>query len=369
MEFGVNFFPVVDPERKTAAEYYAESLRLVELAESLGYEHVQIVEHYGSPYGGYSPDPVAFLAAAAARTSRIRLATGAVIAAFTHPVKLAATLAMLDNLSHGRLDVGFGRAFLPDEFEAFGVPIEESRARFDDGIAACIALWTEENTVFEGTVHRFGPFTGFPRPYQQPHPPVFVASASSSDSCAAAGRAGHHLQVVPSVTTRQGLKEMIEGYRQARAAAGHPGGGRIQVKYTCYVSEDRGLALADAREQEQNYVSRMAEAVSSWAHTRSSQYPGYERFVEKARSYDFDRALADGKVLAGTPQDVTEQVREIAAEYGPDLCLSLQFSPGHLPFERAARAMELFALQVAPSFTGRAGAAAGAEAAAVPAAG
>ncbi|MEU9129801.1 LLM class flavin-dependent oxidoreductase [Kitasatospora sp. NPDC048540] len=350
MEFGVNFFPVVDPERKSAAQYYDESLRLVELAESLGYEHVQIVEHYGSPYGGYSPDPVAFLSAAAARTSRIRLATGAVIAAFTHPVKLAASLAMLDNLSHGRLDVGFGRAFLPDEFEAFGVPIEQSRARFEEGIAACVALWSGERTVFEGAVHRFGPFTGYPRPYQQPHPPVFVASASSPESCAAAGRAGHHLQVVPSVTTRQGLRDMIEGYRQARAEAGHPGAGRIQVKYTCYLSEDRGLALADARAQEGNYVARMAEAVSSWAHTRSSQYPGYEKFADKARSYDFDRALADGKVLAGTVPEVREQVARIAEEYGPDLCLSLQFNPGHLPYERAARAMELFAGQVAPAF-------------------
>ncbi|MBB1243609.1 LLM class flavin-dependent oxidoreductase [Streptomyces durbertensis] len=352
MEFGVNFFPVVDPERKSAADYYEESLRLVDLAEELGYEHVQIVEHYGSPYGGYSPDPVAFLAAAAARTERIRLATGAVIAAFTHPVKLAASLAMLDNLSRGRLDVGFGRAFLPDEFEAFGVSIEESRDRFDDGVAACLELWTGEQTVFEGAVHRFGPFTGYPRPYQRPHPPVFVASATSPDSCAAAGRAGHNLQVVPSVTSREGLRDMIEGYRRARAEAGHPGGGRVQVKYTCYLSEDRELALSDARAQEENYVARMADAVASWAHTRSSQYPGYEKFVEKARAYDFDKALADGKVLAGTPGDVVEQVARVAGEYGGDLCVSLQFNPGHLPYERAARAMGLFAREVAPSFTG-----------------
>lgn len=352
MEFGVNFFPVVDPERKTASTYYDESLRLVERAEELGYEHVQIVEHYGSPYGGYSPDPATFLAAAAARTSRIRIGTGAVIAAFTHPVKLAATLSMLDNLSHGRLDVGFGRAFLPDEFEVFGVDMEESRARFDDGVNGCIALWTEENTVFDGAVHRFGPFTGYPRPYQQPHPPVFVASASSPQSCAAAGEAGHHLQVVPSVTSREGLQEMIEGYRRARAAAGHAGPGRIQVKYTCYLSEDRELALSDARTQEHNYVSRMAEAVASWAETRSSQYPGYEAFVEKARAYDFDRALEGRKVLAGTPEDVRGQLADIRDWYGSDICVSLQFNPGHLPYERAERAMELFALEVAPGFRG-----------------
>ncbi|MFI2710535.1 LLM class flavin-dependent oxidoreductase [Micromonospora sp. NPDC018662] len=353
MKFGVSFFPVMDPKRKSASTYYDESLHLVQRAEAFGYEHVQTVEHYGSPYGGYSPDPVAFLAAAAARTSRIRLTTGAVIAAFTHPVKLAAALAMLDNLSHGRLDVGFGRAFLPEEFEAFGVSMAESRARFDEGIAACVALWTGEDVTFTGRFHRFGPFTSFPAPFQRPHPPVFVASATSPESCAAAGRAGHHIQVVPSVTSHPELLRMIESYRAARTAAGHAEPGRIQIKYSCYVAEDREVALTDARAQEEHYVSRMTAAVSAWGRTRSDQYPGYEKFVEKAANYDFDRALADRKVLAGTPQDVHEQVVDVANRYGSDVCLSLQFNSGHLPVERAERAMELFATQVAPSLANR----------------
>jgi alkanesulfonate monooxygenase SsuD/methylene tetrahydromethanopterin reductase-like flavin-dependent oxidoreductase (luciferase family) len=350
MKFGVSFFPVVDPKRKSASAYYDESLRLAQRAETLGYEHVQIVEHYGSGYGGYSPDPVTFLAAVASVTSRIRLTTGAVIAAFSHPVKLAAKLAMLDNLSHGRLDVGFGRAFLPDEFEAFGVPLSESRARFDEGIAACVALWTQEQVVFEGRFHRFGPFTSYPRSYQRPHPPLFVASATSPESCAAAGRAGRHIQVVPSVTTPQGLLDMIGSYRTARAAAGHAEPGRIQIKYTCYVADSRDLALADARAQEHNYVASMAAAVSAWARTSSDQYPGYEKFADKAAAYDFDRALADHKVLAGSADDVREQVAHIRDRYGSDVSLSLQFNPGHLPPERSERALELFATQVAPAF-------------------
>ncbi|MEU3838492.1 LLM class flavin-dependent oxidoreductase [Streptomyces sp. NPDC028635] len=352
MEFGVNFFPVIDPERKSASTYYDESLRLAELAEALGFEHVQTVEHYGSPYGGYSPDPVVFLTAVAARTSRIRLVTGAVIAAFAHPVQLAARLAQLDNLSHGRLDVGFGRGFLPDEFELFGVDMAESRTRFDEVVDACLALWSGEEVRFEGQVHRFGPVTGFPRPHQRPHPPVFVAAATSPDSCARAGERGHHLQVVPSVTSREQLTEMVAAYRAARAAAGHQGPGRVQIKYTCYVGEDRASTLADARAQEQNYVTTMAGAVASWARARSGQYPGYEAFVDKVRRYDFDRALADHKVLAGTPEEVAAQIDTVRGWYGDDLCLSLQFNPGHLPYGRAERAMELFAAEVAPAVTG-----------------
>ncbi|GAA3494173.1 LLM class flavin-dependent oxidoreductase [Streptomyces prasinosporus] len=352
MEFGVNFFPVVDPERKSASTYYDESLRLAALAEALGFEHVQTVEHYGSPYGGYSPDPVVFLTAVAARTSRIRLVTGAVIAAFAHPVQIAARLAQLDNLSHGRLDAGFGRGFLPDEFELFGVDMGESRTRFDEVVDACVALWSGREVRFEGEVHRFGPVTGFPRPYQRPHPPVFVASATSAASCALAGERGHHLQVVPSVTSREQLTAMTAAYRGARAAAGHEGPGRIQIKYTCYLGEDRATALADARAGEENYVRTMAGAVASWAEARSEQYPGYEAFVEKVRAYDFDRSLADHKVLAGTPDEVAAQIEAIRGWYGDDLCLSLQFNPGHLPFDRAERAVELFAREVAPAFTG-----------------
>lgn len=178
MEFGINFFPTVGPEEKPADVYFDEALRLVELAEELGYDHIKTVEHYFFKYGGYSPDPVTFLAAAAARTSRIKLVTGAVIPAFTHPLKLAGKLAMLDNISKGRLQVGFGRAFLPDEFDAFELAMDESRPRFLDGLRACQKLWSEENVVWDSEFHKFGPVTLLPRPYQRPHPRILVARPS-----------------------------------------------------------------------------------------------------------------------------------------------------------------------------------------------
>src|SRR6266480_2537562 len=108
MQFGVQFFPDVRPEEKSG-------------------------EHYFHHYGGYSPNPIVFLAAAAQRTRRARLVTGAVLPAFNHPLKLAGEIAMLDALSHGRLDVGFARAFLPHEFHRFGRSPDESVARFREG--------------------------------------------------------------------------------------------------------------------------------------------------------------------------------------------------------------------------------------------
>src|SRR5437763_15184740 len=121
MQFGVQFFPEAKPEQKTGAAYFRETLTLAEQADNLGFTHIRIVEHYFHHYGGYSPNPMVFLAAAAQRTQHTRLVTGAVLPAFNHPLKPAGEIAMLDAISSGRLDVGFARAFLPHEFRRFGV--------------------------------------------------------------------------------------------------------------------------------------------------------------------------------------------------------------------------------------------------------
>lgn len=141
MEFGIQFFPCVGPAEKSAADYWGEALHLVGLADELGFTSVRTVEHYFHPYGGYSPNPVVFLAAAAMRTRRARLVTGAVLPAFNNPLKVAGELAMLDAISGGRLEAGFARAFLPHEFSAFGVPLDESRTRYGEGWSRFAACW------------------------------------------------------------------------------------------------------------------------------------------------------------------------------------------------------------------------------------
>jgi alkanesulfonate monooxygenase SsuD/methylene tetrahydromethanopterin reductase-like flavin-dependent oxidoreductase (luciferase family) len=134
MKFGMSFFPDVKSDEKSARQYFDESLRLVDWCDVYGYSHVRIVEHYFHPWGGYSPNPIIFLTAASQCTRRARLVTGAVLPAFNHPLELAGELAMLDAISGGRLDIGFARAFLPYEFRHFGVSMDESVARFEEGI-------------------------------------------------------------------------------------------------------------------------------------------------------------------------------------------------------------------------------------------
>ena len=155
MQVGIQFFPDIGPDVRSARDYWQQALSLVALCDRYGYSHVRTVEHYFHPYGGYSPNPVVFLAAAAQVTKRARLVTGAVLPAFNNPLKLAGELAMLDALCDGRLDIGFARAFLPHEFARFGVKLDESRARFDEGMEQVRLLLEQEDVTCEGRFHSF----------------------------------------------------------------------------------------------------------------------------------------------------------------------------------------------------------------------
>jgi alkanesulfonate monooxygenase SsuD/methylene tetrahydromethanopterin reductase-like flavin-dependent oxidoreductase (luciferase family) len=168
MEFGIQFFPDVGPAEKSAQAYWADALALVAHCDELGYSHVRTVEHYFNAYGGYSPNPIVFLAAADMRSAKARLVTGAVLPVFNNPLKLAGEIGMLDAISGGRLDVGFARAFLPHEFARFGVSVNESRARFDEGMAQVRLLLSQENVSAEGRFHSFKNVTSLPRPTQRP---------------------------------------------------------------------------------------------------------------------------------------------------------------------------------------------------------
>jgi len=119
MKFGLSFLPDASGEDISAVDYFKTVMKLSKMADDAGMSTVKITEHYLHPYGGYCPDPVAFLSAIAAVTKKIRLMTGCILPVFHHPVKIAAKTAMLDAISDGRVDVGFARAYLPHEFSTF----------------------------------------------------------------------------------------------------------------------------------------------------------------------------------------------------------------------------------------------------------
>src|SRR5215470_17089235 len=197
MEFGIQFFPDVGPAEKSAQAYWQDALALVGECDDLGYTHVRTVEHYFNAYGGYSPNPIVFLSAAAMRSAKARLITGAVLPVFNNPLKLAGEIGMLDAISGGRLEVGFARAFLPHEFARFGVSVNESRARFEEGMAQVRQLLEQEKVTARGRFHSFENATSLPRPTQKPRPPFWIAALSTKETFETAGALGHYLMGIP----------------------------------------------------------------------------------------------------------------------------------------------------------------------------
>jgi alkanesulfonate monooxygenase SsuD/methylene tetrahydromethanopterin reductase-like flavin-dependent oxidoreductase (luciferase family) len=348
--FGINFFPSVRPTQKSAEQYFDEALRLSVLADELGYSHVRTVEHYFRPYGGLTPSPIVFLSAVAARTRRVRLITGAVIPIFNHPIKMAGELAMLDCLSHGRLVAGFGRAFLPEEFDAFQRPMDESRARFEGGIAAVRRLWTETDVVYEDAFYRFGPITSSPRPVQQPHPPISIAAVGTPTSFDWAGQQGYGLMVVPYLSRFDVLRDNLRRYREAFVAA-HPARPLppVQMSLHLHVAESDERATYDVREPMRQYVEVFRESATAWRGRSSSAYPGYEQLIDELDTMTLERVLREGRALIGGPTSVERQLRHVLDLFG-DVEPSLSVLFGNMPYPTAERSLRLFAAEVMPRF-------------------
>ena len=352
MEFGLQFFPDVGPADKSGQQYWNECLNLVDICDELGFAQVRTVEHYFEPYGGYSPSPHIFLTAASQRTSKARLLTGAVLPVFNHPLKIAGEIGMLDAISNGRLDCGFGRAFLPHEFQRFDRSMDESRARFDEGVEAVRRLLEEENVTFDGKYHRFKNVTSLPRPTQQPRPPFWVAALGTPESMQAAGKNGYSLMLVAFSGPQ--MRQAVGTYREAWQQAGHAGEGKIALGFHMFCHEDREEAHRIAKPNIDAYFKSLVDAAeqdSGWgAGTSSKDYPGYSGYLDILRAANFDSLLSSGTIWIGTPEDIRQQISGYAEEVGGFDTASMQVNFHLISESDAAASMCLFAKEVIPAF-------------------
>jgi alkanesulfonate monooxygenase SsuD/methylene tetrahydromethanopterin reductase-like flavin-dependent oxidoreductase (luciferase family) len=351
MRVGIQFFPDIGPEVKSARDYWQEALRLVALVDRYGYHHVRTVEHYFLPYGGYSPNPVVFLAAAAQVTRHARLVTGAVLPAFNHPLKVAGELAMLDALCDGRLDCGFARAFLPHEFHHFGVKLDESRARFDEGVAQVRLLLEQENVTSEGRFHSFTNITSLPRPTQLPRPPFYVAALGTRESFERAGANGYGIMAIPMAGAA--MKDLIDIYRTAYVAAGHEGQGTVMLAFHMLCHDDQQAAEELARGPINRYLRSLVDSASDWTSgARSVDYPGYDQVIAALARETFETQVEKCAAWVGTPERILETIATYRAQIGPFEIASLQVNFNDLPLAAAEASMRLFGESVLPRLAG-----------------
>jgi alkanesulfonate monooxygenase SsuD/methylene tetrahydromethanopterin reductase-like flavin-dependent oxidoreductase (luciferase family) len=349
MQFGVQFFPDVRPEDRSAEQYFGEALDLSEEADRLGFTHIRIVEHYFHYYGGYSPNPIVFLAAAAQRTQRARLVTGAVLPAFNNPLKLAGEIAMLDAISGGRLDVGFARAFLPHEFRRFARSPDESVARYREGIEQVDLLLREGSVTHRGRFHTIENTTSLPRPTQQPRPKFYVAALNTPESFEYAGRMGYSVMAIAFVAAK--MRPLLAAYRNAWKSAGHPGDGEAMIAFHMFCDRDGERARAIAAPLIDNYLASLVDAASDWLDGRTSQdYPGYDKIIAGLRASNAADQMATGAAWVGTPDEIARTIATMQADFGGFEHASLQVNFNLMPFDEALASMRLFAREVMPRF-------------------
>src|SRR5437879_13416206 len=182
------------------------------LAETMGFDYLWLTEHNFTGECAYA-DPIPFAGALAARTSRARIGFAVIQMALHHPVRLAIQLALLDNLSRGRLEVGIGRGSTYNEYEyiGFGLRSDDSHERMAEAVEVLTRAWTEEPFVHDGKFFSIRLPSARPRPVQRPHPPA-ACSAIAAEAVAECGRAGVPVMVARVPNAR--IPEPLARHRQ-----------------------------------------------------------------------------------------------------------------------------------------------------------
>jgi alkanesulfonate monooxygenase SsuD/methylene tetrahydromethanopterin reductase-like flavin-dependent oxidoreductase (luciferase family) len=293
MKIGVlQFFSWPDRQVPLAA-VYQRAIERFEIMDRAGYDAVWLAEHH---FSGFSVCPSVHMMAtlAAARTQRLRIGTAVSLAPFYHPLRLAEEVALLDVLSGGRVNWGAGRGFARVEFDAFGVPIEESAARFRETVEVVLGAWTSERLSHRGAQFTFEGVEVLPKPLQQPHPPVWMAATSESAIDWAAGR-GFSILMDPHCT-RAELADKRRRYGEGMAAAGFTAAGRD-------IPMARLMAIAPTAERAEAVARRGAE----WT---VGAYIGQGR----AGGADPVQRYVDQVITHGTPDAVIDQIRALEEE-------------------------------------------------------
>jgi alkanesulfonate monooxygenase SsuD/methylene tetrahydromethanopterin reductase-like flavin-dependent oxidoreductase (luciferase family) len=228
---------------EVAVRTYEEHLAAWEELDRLGYDGVGFNEHHTSPYGLMN-SPNLMAAAASQRTRRLKLLIYGNLLPLHDPLRLAEELAMLDCMSNGRIISGFARG-IPREHNVFGVPMPDSRARFEEAWEIICRAWTEEVFSYDGEFWSYKDVAIWPRPVQQPHPPIWMPVTSSKESIEWAAR--HNTPITPGLGPIGLQEDVVRYYGECLRRSGHElTPDHIVMPATVYVADSKAQALKEA---------------------------------------------------------------------------------------------------------------------------
>ena len=334
MELGLATFADVNPGAgpDRVAKRLKELLEEIELADRLGLEVFGVGEHHRPDYA-VSATTVA-LAAAAARTERIRLSSAVTVLSSADPVRVFQEFATLDLISNGRAEIMAGRGSFIESYPLFGFDLDDYDELFAEKLELLLALRASERVTWSGK-HR-APLRDigvYPRPVQNPLP-VWIAVGGTPASVTRAGALGLPLMIAIIGGAPARFAPLVELYREAaRRAQADPAGLAVGINSHMYLAE----TAKRARDEFFPAYSQMMNRI------------GRERGWPPMSRAQFDAGCEpEGHLLVGTPEDVTTKILAHHALFDNDRFLG-HISVGVLPHERAMRATELYATEVAPA--------------------
>ena len=324
------------------------------LAETAGFDGIWLTEHNFTGESVYC-DPIPFASVVAARTSRIRIGFAVLQLALRHPIRLATELALLDNLSNGRLDVGVGHGtnFNEYEFVGFGLRSDDSRERMDETIDVMVRAWTESPLVHDGKFYRLRLPELRPRTLQRPHPPIWRA-VSSGASLRECGRRGAPVMLARIPLAR--VPERLALYEAGLAESGLDGERRRELREQAALW--RFVHVADSQAQAEDELTQaLLQTRRHMVHARAANNPA-DFHVEANRVNPWNdprvsdeegvRYSLETSTLCGTPARVAEGLAELR-EAGVHHVLC-QMSYGYLPQASIMASMRRFGEDVIPKF-------------------
>lgn len=346
-----------------AADVYDQHLQMAQEAEQLGYKYYFSIEHQTSKLS-YLSSPNIYLTALARATSTIRFGAMIYQLPFHHPLRLAQDTAMLDHLSRGRLEFGAGTGVAPHEFIRWNVPFEDRRAISEETLEIVRRAWTQGSVTFKGKFFDFKEAQTSPKPYQQPHPPIWFAAHSAASFEYAAKM---NFNVSQNIDTDEVIAEKFANWRNLWKQAGHDGPmPKTFLARHVHVADTDEQARAEAephlvrpREADPEFVKTDVKETANIGVSLSSdgrylrEQDTPERlelqriFRERGKSYDF--WVDTGMAIVGSPDTVARKMQEQLDLIGHDIfCAQHWF--GGMPADTVMKSIRLFGEKVLPAF-------------------
>lgn len=340
-----------DPQKGHAL--YNRYLDELEYGERLGFDGLCVNEHHQTAYG-MMPSPIVTAAALSRRTSRAKIAIlGSAIPLRTHPLTLAEEHAMIDNITGGRLISGFVRG-IGAEYHITGVNPTISHERFHEAHDLIIKAWSEPGPFEWHSKHYHFEYVNlWPRPYQQPHPPIWIPSQGSRETIEFAADPRHKYVYLQTFSPIKQVQRYLQLYRDTATRFGYTASpSQLGWASMVYVGDSDEQALAEAGPHfeifRNRFLKKPFEMLLPPGYTSRDSMKGMLAAKGDITSnVDAKRAVDMGMFVCGGVQTVRQTLLTYAREIGfGNLLTMLQF--GTLPADLTRRNMERFAMDVMP---------------------